>query len=269
MFQPESCNNFLYGGLLASHMMPVPGCLDNSAPHRLKRDMLIITGTGRCGTATLARILGGHHEFRVQYLLEKYFLRADPFSDPFRDIQKRIEAMLDLHQGIERATFIDSSNLYIHFIDAIYLLDPSAKFILLVRNGKDFVRSAHSRGWHEHNQCGTVPPHDDPYFSRWNSMTPLQKNAWIWVYRNGKALQGLKKVPEENKMILKIEDIKKEDTHDRLEVFSGIKLNEAEPSERINANPSFDLPPKEEWSEGMNKDFEGIAGEMMRFLGYI
>src|SRR5512135_728150 len=104
--------------------------------------MLIITGTGRCGTATLARMLKGHHEFRVQYLLDKYFLNASPLSDPFRNIQKRIEAMLDLHQGIERRTFIDSSNLYIYFIDALFALDPSTRVILLVRNGKDFARSA-------------------------------------------------------------------------------------------------------------------------------
>ncbi len=230
--------------------------------------MLIITGTGRCGTATLARMLKGHHEFRVQYLLDKYFLKASPLSDPFRSSQERIEAMLDLHQGIDRASFIDSSNLYIHFIDVICLLEPSAKFILAVRNGKDFARSAHSRKWHEHNQVGTCPPRDDPHFSAWNSMTPLQKNAWIWVYRNSKALEGLKKVPEENKMILKIEEIGRADTLNKLEVISGIKLIEAEPLERVNANPSFDLPPKEEWSDTMHREFDEIAGGMMRIFGY-
>ena len=171
--------------------------------------MLIITGTGRCGTATLAKMFKGHHEFRVQYLLDKYFLNADPLSDPFRSIQKRIEAMLDLHQGIDRGTFIDSSNLYIHFIDALCALDPSTRVILSVRNGKDFVRSALSRRWHEQNIFGTFPLRDDPYYEEWPSMNPLQKNAWIWVFRNTRALGGLKKVPEGNKMIVKIEDIRK------------------------------------------------------------
>ncbi len=231
--------------------------------------MLIITGTGRCGTATLARMFKGHHEFRVRYILDKYFLRADPFSDLFSNLEKRIEVMLDLHQGIDRSTFIDSSNLYIHFIDAIWHLDPSAKFILSVRNGKDFVRSALSRGWHEHKQFGAVPAYDDPYFSKWPCMSPFKKNTWLWVYRNRKALEGLKKVPEGNKMILKIEDITKEDTLHKLEVFSGMELKEKKwASERVNANPSFDLPPKEEWSDIINRDFDEIAGEMMRFFGY-
>ena len=231
--------------------------------------MLIITGTGRCGTGSLARMFGGHHEFRVQYILDKYFLKADPFSEPFDRIEKRLAVMLDLHQGIDRKTFVDSSNLYIHFIDAVYLLDPSAKFILAVRNGKDFVRSALSRRWHEQNLLGTVPPYGDPCYPKWRSMSPLQKNAWIWVYRNKKALEGLKGVPEGNKMIVKIEDIRKEETLCKLEAFSGIEIKERGWAEKgFNANPSFDLPPKEEWSDEMHRGFDEIAGEMMSFFGY-
>ncbi len=231
--------------------------------------MLIITGTGRCGTATLAKMFNGYHEFRVSYILDKYFLNADPFSDPFRSLEKRIEVMLDLHQGINYGTFIDSSNLYIHFIDALYALDPSIRIIFSVRNGKDFVRSALSRKWHEQDMVGTVPPRDDPYFSIWNSMSSLQKNAWIWVYRNRKALAGLKTVAEEQKLSLRIEDIAKPETLDMLEAFAGIRIEERDwAGKGFNANPSFDLPPKEEWSDEMNRDFSEIAGEMMRLFGY-
>ncbi|MBS1126342.1 MAG: hypothetical protein H6Q93_331, partial [Nitrospirae bacterium] len=35
--------------------------------------VLIITGTGRSGTGSMAKLLGGYHEFRVHYLLDKYF----------------------------------------------------------------------------------------------------------------------------------------------------------------------------------------------------
>ncbi len=231
--------------------------------------MLIITGTGRCGTATLAKMFHGHHEFRVRFILDKYFLKSDPFSDPFRSLEKRVEAMLDLHQGIEHDTFIDSSNLYIHFIDALYALDPSVRIILSIRNGKDFVRSALSRKWHEQDMVGTVPPRDDPYFSRWDAMSTLQKNAWIWVYRNSKALNGMKTVPEGQKLLLRIEDISKPETLDMLESFAGIRIKERIWAWKgFNANPSFDLPPKEEWSDEMNRDFSEIADEMMRFFGY-
>jgi hypothetical protein len=231
--------------------------------------MLIITGTGRSGTETLARLFGGHHEFRVGYVLDKYVSKADPHSDPFDTMEKRIAAVLDLHQGIDRETFIDSSNLYIHFISAIHVLNPSAKYILCIRNGKDFVRSAYSRKWHERALFGAVPPRDDPYFEKWKSMGPIQRNAWIWVYRNQKALRGLSRIPEGQKRVVRIEDIGRSGVIDGLEEFSGRTIVEREAATRkINANPSYDLPQKEEWTKKMNHDFNEIAEGMMWFFGY-
>lgn len=177
--------------------------------------------------------------------------------------------MLDLHQGIERRTFVDSSNLYIYFIDALCALDPSTRVILSVRNGKDFVRSALSRRWHEQNIFGTLPLRYDPYYEKWPFMNPLQKNAWIWVFRNTRALEGLKSVQESRKLIVKVEDIREPETLDRIEAFAGKRIEDRTLAEKgLNANPSFVLPPKEEWSDIMNRDFDEIAGGMMRFFGY-
>jgi len=216
----------------------------------------------------MARLLGGNHEFRVSYILEKYFSDTDPYSDPFDTIEKRISVVLDLLQGVESEAFIDSSNLYIHFMDAVHVLYPSAKFILTVRNGRDFVRSAFSRRWHEKVMFGTVPQKNDPYFDKWDLMTPLQKNAWIWSYRNKKAIEGLKVIPEKQKFILRIEDITKTEVQNSLQAFSGIKINRSTAEKKYNANPSFDLPPKEDWTVAQNREFDEIAGEMMRFFGY-
>ena len=217
----------------------------------------------------MAKLLGGHHEFRVHYLLDKYFTHADPHSDPFDTVEKRIRVMLDLHQGIDRKTFVDSSNLYIYFIDALYLLNPEIKIILMVRNGQDFVRSAFSRRWHEHNVFGTVPLQNNRYFSKWDSLTPIQKNAWIWEYRNRKALEGLSAVPATQKLVLKIEDIHKRETLCMLETFTGKRVSgRASAEKRHNANPAFSLPPKEQWTEQQRNEFNAIAGEMMSFFGY-
>jgi len=231
--------------------------------------MLIITGTGRSGTGTMAKLFGGHHEFRVNYILDKYFLHAVPHSDHFDTIEKRIAVMLDLHQGIDRENFVDSSNLYIYFIDALYLLNPELKIILTVRNGKDFVRSAVSRKWHEQKAFGTVPLSNDRHYAQWGSLTPIQKNAWIWDYRNRKAIQGLRGVPEKQKFLLRIEDIHKQGTLDLLESFAGKRIyDRALAEKRLNANPDFSLPPKEEWTESQEREFNSIAGGMMSFFGY-
>jgi len=231
--------------------------------------VLIITGTGRSGTGTMAKLFGGHHEFRVNYIMDKYFLYPDPHSDPFDTLEKRIMVMLDLHQGINKETFVDSSNLYIYFIDALYLLNPEIKIVLMVRNGQDFVRSALSRRWHEHNALGTVPLYSDRYFSKWDSLTPIQKNAWTWQYRNKKALEGLSAVPATQKLVLRIEDIQKQETLSMLEEFTGKRVSDRGLAEkRHNANPAFSFPPKEEWTEQQRDEFNAIAGKMMSFFRY-
>ncbi len=231
--------------------------------------MLIITGTGRSGTGTLARLFGGHHEYRVTYLLDKYFSPNDPHSSPLDSLEKRTMAIKDLHQGIDPERFIDSSNLYVHLLDAIYYLNPSAKFILVVRNGKDFARSAITRKWHEQGSFGTVPPYHDPYFAKWDEMAPLQKNAWIWMYRNKIALDGMKVIPEGQKFMVRIEDGADDTTLDRLERFAGIPVVDRSRAKTLyNANPTYTYPPQEEWSDTMHGEFDEIAGPMMAFLGY-
>jgi hypothetical protein len=212
---------------------------------------------------------GRWHEFRVSYILDKYFCMHPSFG-PFRQCGEEAHGDAGPAPGNRRRTFVDSSNLYIYFIDALHLLNPDAKFILTVRNGKDFVRSAFSRRWHEQNAFGTVPPVNDRYFKQWDSLTPIQKNAWIWDYRNRKALEGLKLIPREQKLVLRIEDIDKQDTLDRLESFTGNKVCDRYiASERYNVNPAFSLPPKEEWSDAQHDEFNAIAGELMGSLDMI
>ena len=81
--------------------------------------MLIITGTGRCGTGMFSQLLGGHHEYEAPLLVKNYFEPASPYHDPFDTLSKRIEIMKEAHKDINPRNFINSSNLYIHFADAM------------------------------------------------------------------------------------------------------------------------------------------------------
>lgn len=229
--------------------------------------MLIVTGTGRSGTGTYARLFRGHHEFRVNYVLSKYLMKADQ-SGVLSTPAERIALVMDLLQGVDRENFVDSSNLYIHFIDAVAAVHRDAKFILGVRNGKDFVRSAFSRKWHERNSFGMMPLPEDPFFGKWAEMPPLQKDAWIWVSRNEKALRALDGVSAGRKLVVRIEDIEKREMLDLLESFSGIGIDRKAAMSRHNANPQQGLPPREQWSEEMVRQFDEVAGDMMKLLGY-
>jgi hypothetical protein len=217
-----------------------------------------------------SRLFGGHHEYEAPFLVKNYFEPASPFHDPFDTIGKRIEIMKAAHKDIDCRTFINSSNLYIHFTDALSYLYEDARFIFIVRNGKDFARSAISRNWHDYRSFGIVPPVDSPYYSQWAEMNPLQRVAWIWTYRNDIALKRLGGVPDEKKIIIRLEDCSQDTVLDRLEQFTGIKITDRQWAKkyRYNTNGSFSVPSVKEWTEKMHTQFDDIAGFMMRFFGY-
>ncbi len=229
--------------------------------------MLIITGTGRSGTGMLARLFCGHHEFRVTYLIDKYCDSGDS-ADPFGAFDKRLQAVLDLHQGVEPKTFIDSSNLYIYLLDALWALYPDARFILGVRDGRDFVRSAITRSWHTRTSFDTVPQKQSPYYARWQSMSPIERATWIWTNRNEIAFDMLERIPRNRWMLVRVEDLD-EQLLDRLEEFAGHPIKNKKPVKaRVNANLVQGFPCKEEWSEDELRAFYAIAGGMMKKLEY-
>jgi len=230
--------------------------------------MLIITGTGRSGTGMLARLFGGHHEYRVNWILEKYIPSRQPGRNPLCTFDSRIHAVLDLHQGIDPAAFVDASNLYIHLLDAVWALNPSARFVLAVRDGRDFARSAISRGWHTRSSFDLLPPADSPYSGVWKDMSAVERAAWIWAWRNNKAISMLGRIPREHWRVIRVEDLDEGVLRD-IEAFSGHRIrNRNAVREKINANPVQNFPPPDKWSAGDKLGFEKIAGAMMSRLGY-
>jgi len=230
--------------------------------------MLIITGTGRSGTGMLARLFSGHHEFRANWILDKYCGRPEPDRPPFDSFDTRIRAVLDLHQGIDPSCFVDASNLYVHLLDAVWVLNPTARFILGVRDGRDFVRSAITRGWHSRRSFDLYPPQNSPYRARWGGMSPVERAAWIWTHRNNIATAMLARIPAGHWRIIRVEDLDEAGLRE-LEAFSGHMIRDRRAVEgRINANPAQNFPPAAKWSEADKKGFEKIAGTMMSRLGY-
>jgi hypothetical protein len=232
--------------------------------------MLIITGTGRCGTGMFSKLFGGYHEYEAPFLVKNYFEPVSPFCDPFDRFNTRVEIMKKAHQEIDPRRFINSSNLYIHFTDALFYLYGDVKFIFVVRNGKDFARSAVSRNWHNYRTFGIVPPDDSAYYSQWAEMSPLQRAAWIWTYRNSIALKRLSSVPDKYKKIVRLEDCCHDSVLDELERFTDIKITAHKwaKNHRYNTNGSFSMLPVSRWSETMHREFNLIAGTMMQFFGY-
>lgn len=162
--------------------------------------MIIFTGTGRSGTGLYSKLFNAHHEYNVPQLIKKHFPPPNKvlLSDPFARFSKRLEIMKDHLSNANVATFRDSSNPYVSFLNALYEIDSNVKIVFGVRDGRDFAISAITRGYYDEKKYSgysMTPEQDDPYFSIWPNMTPLERMAWISNFRNSKALQRLDSVP--------------------------------------------------------------------------
>ena len=242
--------------------------------------MIIFTGTGRSGTGMYAKMFHAHHEYNVPALgelIKKIVVNwNDPETDYLGNPSVRREIMMRHLEDVDIPSFRDSSNPYIHFLDTLYEMDPSIRIVLGLRDGRDFARSGITRGYHtaRYQHYGMIPERDTPFYREWPDMTPIEKMAWLWFSRNHKALMYLQSVPKENYLIIRLEDLvagdeKAKQTLAELVKFTGIEPDRQWLTKKYNQNPFYVIPPKEEWTDDMNKRFFRIAGVMMRKFGYV
>lgn len=266
--------------------------------------MIVFTGSGRSGTGLYSKIFNAHHEYNVRGLVGQ--LKALPGyynapSDLLADIRLR-RAMMKTHlAGVDLATFRDSSNPYVHFLDVMYEIAPSVRIVLGVRDGRDFTRSGITRGYQfpdglsplggaksavramcrsfgyhlpgRYSGFGLQPEQTDPWFAAWPTMTPVEKMAWLWQNRNEKALTRLQSVPRDQWTIVRLEDLSGEVERgraelQRLEQFLGIKGDPQWLTQKYNHSQSFGFPDKADWPADDVSHFYRIAGPTMAKLGY-
>jgi len=136
-----------------------------------------ICGTGRCGTLSLARQVGGEHE-------------PSPGIGPNCDVKAVLRTRLA--RGVP-----SSDRLHSLVIPQIYEIDPEAKILWLLRDPFSCVRSM--------LQTGHLDVEDSPYFPLpSDTLTePAQRAAWVWCHINSQiwdSVQGrnYELIPTEN-----------------------------------------------------------------------
>ncbi len=117
------------------------------------------TGTGRCGTMTIANLLNAEeealclHEGKVrdreesgeQFLpfltLQNYLAYRSPHEayDMLREARKNVPELASRY-----ALFGDIAYNYAPFVRVIPELLPEAKLLVVFRNGRSFIRSAYT-----------------------------------------------------------------------------------------------------------------------------
>jgi len=160
--------------------------------------------------------------------------------------------------------------------------------IHLVRDGRDFVRSAWVRevGLPSQPQLPIVPADGEPHADRWGRMSRFERICWIWAHTNGMLADAVERR-------VRLEDVLSSYAAFREGVLEPAALDVGEArwreavarprntSEQYRARrwlrekigrktlpPAQPLPPWREWSREYRDAFWEICGPVMERLGY-
>ena len=187
--------------------------------------------TGRCGTKTLAHLLSTATNARVYhhprpYLVEET-LAAYQGSINQSQIFWRARGGVLRDAWKDGLVFGETDHNMTAFAPGINKELDRAKFIVLVRNPWDFVRSGMRRQYYENHpwDVGRLrPSKGQPNYEGWEAMTTFQKVCWLWNETYQRIASFIRELPCESYHIIQFEELI--DTHQvTADLFDFLGLN--------------------------------------------
>lgn len=159
----------------------------------LARPYLFVLSTGRCGTGLITELFCHSTKLRVEHnpKPELEYASSIVHRDNVNEdalIVAVLAARFDLFfldTFLRGKMYVETNNRISFFAPALAKLLPNAKFVHLVRDPADFVRSGMCRGYYEQ---GVVQHQrlDGAGYAPWNNFSRLEKIAWEWNEINRK-----------------------------------------------------------------------------------
>lgn len=239
-------------------------------------DVFFIVSIGRSGTAYLARLLDGIPEALVEHepvpedalSFRKTFVSPGEAARYVRRFRQK-----DISLRVRRArvrSYGEVNSVLRRHVDALSEVFPGAKFIHLVRDGRDVVRSMMARG--------SLGRYDDvargigPYLVagegvKWEGLDRFERLCWYWRKENEFLRERIPRVA-------RFEDVLSDWRSFREQILDPIGLTMAhgqwrkEGSHVQNPTERHVMPEPEEWARSRTDTFRRICGEEMRCYGY-
>jgi hypothetical protein len=165
-----------------------------------------VLSTGRCGTGLITKILDKSPQLLVCHnpkpeleYVSSFIHRTSPSLESLK--LSIIAARFDffVNSFLVGRIFIETNNRITFFAPALAQLFPNAKFIHLIRNPADFVRSGMRRKYYKNNtvQHQRFNPVNN---YEWMRMTRLEKVAWEWNEINS-SIDNFKSMIHQSRMM--------------------------------------------------------------------
>lgn len=249
--------------------------------------MFFVLNAGRSGSRTLATVLSQSptctclHEPYPQLIAESVRYRyGEITSDALVDILRETRGLPDRHQ-----TYGECANRLSLLVPVLRQAFPDARFVHLVRDGRDFVSSAVQRGWYgtaendpatqrsewqqwrlSGDRAGAVDSH------HWAAMGQFERVCWLWTYTHEILMEDLEGCPS---MLLRIEELARSlpDLCAHLSIaptnFQIVRANrrrtadDAEGSDRRKTNMVDELFTWHDWDDEQAAIFAARCGPIM------
>jgi hypothetical protein len=247
-----------------------------------------IVSTGRTGTKFLAnfynnfdRVFTVHEPYPdFRSISPKYIVNEIPHSVAVKkfDYGRRLIAKKVKQNNCNK--YIESNSRLSYLIPVIRDVIDDPKFIHIVRDGRNYLRSAMSRPYgplfskNDKNLKITAKDFpEDPFYREWDNMDVFEKISWYWVKKDSLIIKELK---ENDSITIKYEDIFKKNFEGiiRLSKFIGVNIDKTielmkkKKSYRINKSDEYKIPHWTRWSEDKISTFNKIAYNHMKKYDY-
>ena len=241
-----------------------------------------VLSTGRSGTLLLNNVLAFSpnasplHE-PVPELYRPSRLAYEKISHSpkiFREVFKSAREEYILKAARQDKVYIETNNQCTFFAPVIRDIFPNAIFIHLVRHPGSFVRSGIRRKWYtgEHSHdIGRIVPLNGELKENWETLSLIEKNAWLWNETN-KFIEDFKKdLPPESCLYVKAEQLFKDiKITEKIYNFIGLEeFNRKKVAKAIrkpaNVQKKGDFPPYKNWPQADKERLKKMAPLAARY----
>jgi len=255
--------------------------------HELGDRLFFVLSTGRSGSKAISFALSQNPKVSCRHEISPFIIKLSTdyaygrySEDYFLDI---LDEVYGKSKRIPKGELFGESNQKLTVLaPLLHKLFPKAKFIWMIRNGKDVVSSIYGRDWYwpEHKNDTELfnPNHRtwDNYridgdkvgqftTKEWNNMTRFEKNCWYWVYWNDLIEDFFKVLPEEQKLMIKLEDFNQ--NIDNIQNFLNVEPVKIQ-TQKIN-KAYYVVKSHNQWDEAQKIAFEKICGPTLTKWNYL
>jgi len=171
--------------------------------------------------------------------------------------------------------FAETNHYLTFFAPAIAELLPNAIFVHVYRHPGDFVRSAVRRGWFTEknisSQAFIRPLSFMPEYEKWEQLSLIQKNAWLWRETNLFIEDFKKKIPENRFFSF---DFSKLSTDKVMELIKFADVNISankvvkQMQKKVNFQKGGDFPGYESWDKNQKQELSYFCKDLAEIYGY-